>query len=416
MARILIGVTGGIAAYKALELVRLCTGAGHSVRVVQTESSTRFVGPASFEGVTGAPVLTTEWESDPARGAFPGQPLPEHEPLNHLELVRNADLFAVVPATANTISKLAAGAADNLLTSCALAATCPVVVAPAMNHHMWRHPATRANVELLTSRGVTVVEPDEGRLASRGEWGEGRLASPAVILETIEAVLGGGSGPWDGLRVLVTAGGTREPIDEVRFLGNRSSGRMGVALAQAAKARGAQVTLIASNIAAPVPAGITVIPAPTAADLEAACQEHFPSCDLLLMAAAVADFRSGARFDGKVERGEDGFTLDLEPTPDIIGALAGSRAPGQVLVAFAAEHGEGAAERATAKRERKGVDAIVMNDVARADIGFESAENEVTIISAGKPVPVPKAPKNEVADAILDFCDEALLPARRASA
>ena len=416
MARILIGVTGGIAAYKALELVRLCTGAGHSVRVIQTESSTRFVGPASFEAISGAPVLTTEWESDPARGAFPGQPMPEHEPLNHLELVRNADLYAVVPATANTISKLAAGAADNLLTSCALAATCPIVVAPAMNHHMWRHAATRANVELLGSRGVTIVDPDEGRLASKGEWGEGRLADPAVILGAIEALLGGGSGPWDGLRVLITAGGTREPIDEVRFLGNRSSGRMGVALAQAARRRGADVTLIASNISVPVPAEVTVVPAPTAADLEAACQEEFPDCDLLLMAAAVADFRAGTKLDGKVERGADGMTLDLEATADIVGGLAGSRAPGQVLVAFAAEHGESGEERAAAKRERKGVDAIVVNDIARPDIGFESTENEVTIISADEPVRVPKASKEEVAEAILDFCDRLLSPARRASA
>lgn len=416
MARILIGVTGGIAAYKALELVRLCTGEGHSVRVVQTEASTRFVGPASFEALTGAPVLTTEWEADPARGAFPGQPLPEHEPLNHLELVRNADVFAVVPATANTISKLAAGAADNLLTSCALAATCPVLVAPAMNHHMWRHPATRANIDLLKERGATVVEPGEGRLASKGEWGEGRLAEPAGILAEIDALLGSGSGPWDGLKVLVTAGGSREPIDEVRFLGNRSSGRMGVALAQAASSRGAQVTLIASNVSVELPAGVEVVQAPTAGALAEACSEHFPDCDLLLMAAAVADFRTAAKVDGKVERAGDGLNLQLEATEDIIGSLARSRAEGQVLVAFAAEHGEGGEERAAAKLERKGADAIVLNDVSRADIGFESEENEVTVITATERVRIPKAGKRAVAEAILDSCQEMLALTRRTSA
>lgn len=416
MARILIGVTGGIAAYKALELVRLCTGEGHSVRVIQTESSTRFVGPASFEAITGAPVLTTEWESDPARGAFPGQPLPEHEPLNHLELVRNADVFAVVPATANTIAKLANGLADNLLTSSALAATCPVLVAPAMNHHMWRHPATRSNIETLCGRGVTVVEPDAGRLASKGEWGEGRLADPAVVLEAVEGLVAGGSGPWDGMKVLVTAGGTREPIDEVRFLGNRSSGRMGVALAQAARSRGADVTLVASNLAVPAPAGITVVQAPTAAALEEACRESFPSCDLLLMAAAVADFRPEEKVQGKVERAGQGLALDLEPTEDVLGGLSASRRPGQTLIAFAAEHGEGGEERAAAKRERKGADAIVLNDVSREDIGFESAENEVVMISAERSVRLPKAPKDEIASAILDFCDDLMASARRTNA
>lgn len=416
MARILIGVTGGIAAYKALELVRLCTGAGHSVRVVQTEASTRFVGPASFEALTGAPVLTTEWESDPARGTFPGHPLPEHEPLNHLELVRNADVFAIVPATANTIAKLAGGAADNLLTSSALAATCPMLVAPAMNHHMWRHPATRTNVEQLRARGTKVIEPGEGRLASRGEWGEGRLAEPEEILGEIEALLGSGSGPWDGLEVLVTAGGTREPLDEVRFLGNRSSGRMGVALASAARDRGANVTLVASNLSVPVPAGITTVQAPTARTLSDTCQELFPDCDLLLMAAAVADFRPGERAGGKMERGTGGLDLHLEATEDIIGTLSSSRAARQVMVAFAAEHGEGGEERAAAKLERKGVDAIVLNDISRDDIGFESDENEVTILTATERIRVPKAGKDEIAQAILDTCDILVASTRRAGA
>src|SRR4051794_2734891 len=211
MARVLLGVTGGIAAYKALELVRLATKAGHAVRVVQTETSQRFVGAASFAALTGAPVLTDEFERDPARGAFPGDAVPEHDPLSHLELVHNADVLVIAPASANTIAKLAHGLADNLLTSAALAATCPVVVAPAMNNHMWDHPATRANVATLRGRGVTIVEPGTGELASKGEFGTGRLAEPAEILQRLDAT--GGPKPLDGLKLLVSAGGTREPID-----------------------------------------------------------------------------------------------------------------------------------------------------------------------------------------------------------
>src|SRR5438067_5114403 len=230
MARILLGVSGGIAAYKALEFVRLATRAGHAVRVVQTPSSERFVGRASFAGLTGAPVLTDEFERDPARGAFPDQAPPQHDPLSHLELVRNADAFLIAPASANTIAKLAYGLADNLLTSAALAATCPVLVAPAMNHHMWEHPATQANLALLRDRGTVVIDPGTGALATRHEWGHGRLAEPAQLLAAVEAVVPAGARPWDGLRVLITAGGTREPIDAVRYVGNRSSGRMGFAV------------------------------------------------------------------------------------------------------------------------------------------------------------------------------------------
>src|SRR5688500_10928170 len=220
MARVLLGVTGGIAAYKALELTRLATKAGHSVRVIQTEASTRFVGTASFAGITGAPVLITEWERDPARGAFPGDPPPSHDPLSHLELVANADVYVVAPASANTIAKLAHGLADNLLTSAALAATCPVVVAPAMNNHMWDHAATRANLETLIERGVQVLAPGTGELASRGEHGAGRLAEPPELLAAVERALPStGPLPLDGLKVLVTAGGTREPIDSVRYIG-----------------------------------------------------------------------------------------------------------------------------------------------------------------------------------------------------
>src|SRR4051812_10948144 len=254
MARILLGVSGGIAAYKAVEVVRLATGAGHSVRVIQTPASLHFVGKATFEGVTGAPVLVDEFERDPARGAFPGEPAPDHDPISHLELVRRCDALCVAPASANTIAKLAAGMADNLLTSAALASTAPLVVAPAMNDRMYAHPATRENLETLRARGARIVEPGEGRLASKGEWGVGRLADPVDIVAAIEKALhaqpfGFGPRSLDGLRVLVTAGGTREPIDSVRYVGNRSSGRMGVALAEEARRRGAEVTLIGANLA-----------------------------------------------------------------------------------------------------------------------------------------------------------------------
>src|SRR6478609_5866469 len=251
MPRILLGVCGGIAAYKALEFTRLATKAGHSVRVVQTEASTRFVGPASFAGITGAPVLVTEWEPDPLRGVFPGDPLPEHAPLSHLALVEHADAYLIAPATAHTLSKLAMGAADNLLTAAALACRRPLIVAPAMNDAMYEHPATRANLETLRTRGVEVLEPGTGALGSPGEWGVGRLPEPAELLAAIEAGLGSAGGELDGAHVLVTAGGTREPIDAVRFVGNRSSGKMGWALAEEAARRGARVTVVAANVSLP---------------------------------------------------------------------------------------------------------------------------------------------------------------------
>jgi phosphopantothenoylcysteine decarboxylase/phosphopantothenate--cysteine ligase len=403
MGRILVGVSGGIAAYKAVELVRLATGAGHSVRVVQTPASLNFVGRATFEGVTGAPVLVEEFERDPARGAYPGEPAPSHDPISHLELVRRADLFCVAPASANTLAKLAHGLADNLLTSAALASTAPLVVAPAMNNHMYEHPATQANLELLRSRGAVVVEPESGRLASRGEWGVGRLAEPARILETLEGLLGKAGGPMDGLRVLVTAGGTREPIDSVRYVGNRSSGRMGLALAAEAARRGASVTLIAANVSLPAPGGVQVVEVQTAAELLDAARAAFADAHVLLMAAAVADFRPAEALDEKISKtGRDGLALELEPTDDVLAALAGARAPGQTLVGFAAEHGAGAVERGRSKLERKGLDAVVVNDISRSEIGFDAPDNEVTIVTADAERHVPLGSKDAVAAAILD--------------
>jgi phosphopantothenoylcysteine decarboxylase / phosphopantothenate---cysteine ligase len=421
MPRILLGVSGGIAAYKALEFIRLATADGHSVRVVQTPASQRFVGEASFAALTGAPVLTDEFEHDPARGAFPGQELPTHQPLSHLQLVANADIYLIAPASANTLAKLATGLADNLLTSCALAATCPVVVAPAMNNHMYEHAAIQSNLELLRARGVSIAEPGVGRLASLGEGGVGRLAEPERLLALCEELIATPTRDddasradtaneeavgWSGLRVLVTAGGTREPIDSVRFLGNSSSGRMGLALAHAARLRGAEVTLVAANVDLEAPLGIAVRRVSTATELQSACEQEFPTCDILLMAAAVADFRPATPVDGKIKKGGRAhLTIELEPTPDVLCGLSSLREPGQTLVAFAAEHGSDALEHARAKLSAKGVNAVVFNDISRADIGFESTVNEVTILTGEGDQPVPRAPKESVASAILDVVD-----------
>jgi phosphopantothenoylcysteine decarboxylase/phosphopantothenate--cysteine ligase len=412
MARLLLGVSGGIAAYKALETARLAIKAGHAVRVIQTPASERFVGRASFEAITGAPVLVSEFEPDPARGTYPGEPPGERAPISHLALVERADLYLIAPASANTLAKLAHGHADNLLTTAALAASCPVLVAPAMNDRMYRHPATRANLEQLAARGVVVIPPGEGELASHGEHGIGRLAEPQQLLEACNAVLaarGPRDASWAGQRVLVTAGGTREPIDSVRFIGNRSSGRMGVALAARAAGRGAEVTLVAANLSVATPPGVRVIEVRTAAEMQAACEAEFPGADVLLMAAAVADFRPAAPVTHKLKKSDPSAmpsSIELEPTEDIVAKLAAGRRPGQLLVGFAAEHGDGAIAYGRRKLESKGLDAVVVNDISRSDIGFESDANEVVIITAGGERRVPRASKEEVADAVLDELEQ----------
>jgi phosphopantothenoylcysteine decarboxylase/phosphopantothenate--cysteine ligase len=402
MARILLGVSGGIAAYKALELARLATKEGHAVRVLMTPAAQRFVGPASFEGIVGAPVLTDEFERDPTRGAFPGDPMPEHDPIGHLEVVGNADAYLIAPASANTVAKLAAGIADSMVTTSFLASSAPRLVAPAMNDRMYRDAATQANLAKLKERGIVVIEPEEGDLASRGEHGIGRLPEPRALLDAVEQVLPAPSGPWDGLRVLVSAGGTREPIDPVRFIGNRSSGRMGLALAEAAARRGAEVTLVAANVSLPTPAGARRVDVETAAELASALEHEFDSADVLVMAAAPADFRPRQAADEKIHReGTGGFELDLEATDDILAALGSRRRQGQTVIGFAAETDAGL-DRAREKLERKGADAIVLNDVSRSEIGFESPENEVVVVERSGEHHVPLASKEKVADAILD--------------
>jgi phosphopantothenoylcysteine decarboxylase / phosphopantothenate---cysteine ligase len=403
MARLLLGVSGGIAAYKSLEFARLATLAGHGVRVLMTPNAERFVGAASFEGIVGAPVLTSEFERDPMRGAFPGEPTEGgHDPIGHLELAANCDAFLVAPASANTVAKLAGGLADSILTTSFLACTAPRLVAPAMNDRMYADAATQANLAILRERGVEVLDPEEGPLASRGERGRGRLPDPVRLLAAVEgAASWGGARPWDGLEVLVTAGGTREPIDPVRFIGNRSSGRMGIALAAAATRRGASVTLIAANVALDVPAGVRRIDVETTTELQRAATTEFPASQVLLMAAAPADFRPQAAAEGKLSR-DSALDLSLQPTEDILAGLVASRAAGQTVVGFAAEHGGDAVARARAKLDRKGADLIVLNDVSDPRIGFESAENEVTLVAAADAIHVPRTGKDAVAEAILD--------------
>src|SRR5215204_7646595 len=367
-----------------------------------TPAAERFIGPASFEGIVGAPVLTDEFERDPTRGAFPGDPVPEHDPIGHLEVVANADAYLIAPASANTIAKLAAGIADSMVTTSFLACTAPRLIAPAMNDRMYRDPATQANLTTLRQRGITVIDPEQGALASRGEHGVGRLPEPRTLLDAVEAAVPRPSGRWDGLRVLVSAGGTREPIDPVRFIGNRSSGRMGLALAERAARRGAEVTLVAANVLLPAPSGVRRMDVETAAELADALGREFDAADVLVMAAAPADFRPKHAAGEKIHReGGGGLELDLEPTEDILASLAARKREGQTIVGFAAET-ESGLDRARRKLERKRADAIVLNDVSRAEIGFESPENEVVVVEATGEHHIPFGSKEEVADAILD--------------
>jgi phosphopantothenoylcysteine decarboxylase/phosphopantothenate--cysteine ligase len=312
----------------------------------------------------------------------------------------------VAPLTANTLAKLAHGLADNVLTEAALAHRGPLLVAPAMNPRMWSHPATRANVEALRARGVELVGPDEGETAE-GELGVGRMAEPEEILERVQELLGG-SGPLRGKRVLVSAGGTREPIDSVRFVGNRSSGRMGVALAAEAARRGARVTLLGANLTVPAPAGVELVETPTAVDLEREALARGADADVVVMAAAVADYRPAEAIAGKRPKDRAKWTVELEPTNDVLARLGQTRADGQILVGFAADGGETGLERARAKLRDKGADLFVFNDVARNDIGFDSADNEVTLLGADGERTVAKAPKQEIAAAVLDEVERLL--------
>ena len=384
MARILLGVTGGIAAYKACTLVRLLVKAGHDVLPVLTTSATRFVTDETFYAL--------------ARKS-------PHGPYPHLE---RADLLVVAPLTANTLARLAHGLADDVLTEAALAHDGPVLVAPAMNVRMWEHPATRANAALLRGRGVEILGPAEGELAE-GEVGAGRMVEPEAIAARIFELLGEAppAGAFAGRSVLISAGGTREPLDTVRFVGNRSSGKMGVALAEEALERGADVTLLAANLAVAPPAGVTVVETPTAADLEREARAR-ADADVIVMTAAVADYAPAAALPGKRPKDDETWTIELEPTADVLAGLGATRRPGQVLVGFAADGAGEGLERARTKRVAKHADLIVYNDVSRPDIGFDTEENEVVVVSEDGERSLPKAPKREIAAAVLDEVERLL--------
>jgi phosphopantothenoylcysteine decarboxylase/phosphopantothenate--cysteine ligase len=382
MARVILGVTGGIAAYKSCELCRLLVKAGLEVTPVLTPGAETFVTAQTFEAL--------------ARREMPRELYP------HLT---EADLFVIAPLSANTLAKLANGLADNVLTQTALAFRGPVLVAPAMNVRMWEHPATQHNIELLRDRGVELIGPDEGELAE-GETGLGRMTEPEEIFARCRVMLGGG-GPLAGKRVLVSAGGTREPLDAVRFLGNRSSGRMGVALAEEARRRGAEVTLFAANLAVRPPAGVDVVEAPTAADLEREILGR-EAPDVVLMAAAVADYRPTETRADKRPKDKESWTVELEPTTDVLAELGRRRRNGQILVGFAADHGAAGLERARAKLTAKAVDAVVFNDVSREDIGFDAPENEVVVVTRGGECAIGRAPKGTIAAAVLDEVEKLL--------
>jgi phosphopantothenoylcysteine decarboxylase / phosphopantothenate---cysteine ligase len=400
MARILLGITGGIAAYKACELVRLLVKAGHDVLPLPTRGAERFVRAETFFAL--------------ARKAKTEVPYP------HLE---RADLLVIAPLTANTMAKLAHGLADDVLTEAALAHRGPILVAPAMNTRMWEHAATQANAATLRERGVELIGPEAGELAE-GEIGLGRMTEPEEIARRIEALLAGESvtatqsrfegGPLAGARVLVSAGGTREPLDAVRFLGNRSSGRMGVALAAEAKRRGAIVTLLAANLAVPAPDGLEVVEVPTAADLEREARSRSGAADVVVMAAAVADYRPTEQIEGKRAKTGETWMLELEPTADVLALLGEEERNGQVLVGFGAELGEVGFERKRRMLTDKNIDLVVYNDVSAPGIGFDSTDNEVTLVTRAGERELQRASKAEIAAGIVDEV-ERLLEERRGS-
>ena len=380
---VILGVSGGIAAYKACELCRLLVRDGYDVTPLLTPEAESFVSAKTFEAL--------------ARKEMPRDLYP------HLV---EADLLVIAPLTANTLAKLANGLADSVLTQAVLAFSGPVLAAPAMNVRMWEHPATQENAARLRGRGIELIGPQEGELAE-GETGLGRMTEPEEIHARCSVLLGQ-EGPLSGKRVLVSAGGTREPLDAVRYLGNRSSGRMGVALAEEARRRGADVTLLAANLAVAAPAGVAVVETPTAADLAAETLAR-PDADVVLMAAAVADYRPSEPRSDKRSKDGDGWTVELEPTQDVLAELGRRRSNGQLLVGFAADHGDAGLERARAKLVAKAVDLVVFNDVARADIGFDAPENEVVMILAdGGERVVGKAPKSSIAVAVLDEVERLL--------
>ncbi|HEY3528405.1 MAG TPA: bifunctional phosphopantothenoylcysteine decarboxylase/phosphopantothenate--cysteine ligase CoaBC [Nocardioides sp.] len=405
---LVLGVAGGIAAYKAAELLRRFTESGHDVTVVPTPSALHFVGEATWAALSGRPVHTQVWES-------------VHE-VPHVRIGRSADLVVVAPATADLLARAASGRADDLLTNVLLTARCPVVFAPAMHTEMWEHPATQANVATLRQRGALVIEPAAGRLTGV-DTGKGRLPDPDEIFAICMDVLARGVGVCDlaGRTVVVSAGGTREPLDPVRYLGNRSSGRQGIALARAAAARGAEVTLVAANVTLPDPAGVKVVRVETTEELRDAVVSAAGSADAVVMAAAPADFRPVSATETKIKKTGDGTapTLELTQTPDILAEISSDRLrEGQVVVGFAAETGDetgSVLELGRAKLARKGCDLLVVNDV-RGGAVFGADDNQAVILDAdGTEVDVPAGSKTDLAHAVWDQVARRLGPAPAAT-
>ncbi|HBF79632.1 MULTISPECIES: bifunctional phosphopantothenoylcysteine decarboxylase/phosphopantothenate--cysteine ligase CoaBC [Streptomyces] len=390
--KVVLGVSGGIAAYKACELLRRLTESGHDVRVVPTASALNFVGAATWSALSGHPVSTEVWDG-------------VHE-VPHVRIGQGADLVVVAPATADMLAKAAHGLADDLLTNTLLTARCPVVFAPAMHTEMWEHPATQENVATLRRRGAVVIEPAVGRLTGV-DTGKGRLPDPGEIFEVCRRVLDRGPAEPDlaGRHVVISAGGTREPLDPVRYLGNRSSGKQGYALARTAVARGARVTLVEANTGLPDPAGADVLRAGTAVQLREAVLKAAGDADVVVMAAAVADFRPAAYATGKIKKkdGQEPAPVALVRNPDILAEVAGERArPGQLVVGFAAETDDVLAN-GRAKLRRKGCDLLVVNEVGERKT-FGSEENEAVVLGAdGSETPVPYGPKEALADVVWDL-------------
>ena len=383
--RIVLGVTGGIAAYKAIEISRRLVDAGAHVVPVMTKGAEHFVGTTTLSALASEPVRTRLWDD-------PDTPIP------HTEIGQGADLVLVAPATARVIAAYRMGLSTDLLTNVLLATCAPVMICPAMHTEMWEHPAVVDNMAVLRSRGVHVVEPESGRLAG-GDVGAGRLASPESIVAAVERLFR--PGDLAGLKVVISAGGTREPIDAVRVIANRSSGKQGYALAEEAVARGAQVTLV-TTVDRPAPIGVEIVPVETAAQMQEAMQRIAPSCDVVIMSAAVADFRPVRAAAGKIKKHEGVPEIVLEPTPDILAGLGAVKPAGQVLVGFAAETADLEAN-ATSKLERKRLDLIVANDVGAPSTGFQHDTNAVTLFARGEPpVILPLADKRTIAAGVLD--------------
>jgi phosphopantothenoylcysteine decarboxylase/phosphopantothenate--cysteine ligase len=390
--KVTVGVCGGISAYKSAELVRALQKQAFDVQVVMTESAQRFVQPLTFASLTGKKVLTSLW-TEPESGT---EQLTSA--IEHIDVAITTDALVVAPATANTLAKFAHGIADDFLSTMYLATTAPVIVAPAMNVNMWQHPATRANIATLESRGVTIIPPDSGYLAC-GMTGDGRLAdTDAIVAEVLNHLRF--AHDLSGETVLVTAGGTREALDPVRFLGNRSSGKMGYALAEAARRRGARVILVSAPTALRVPAGVEMVPVVTTSEMREAVLKHLPSSSVIIKAAAVADYRPRTREAQKMKRSGP-LTVEFEPTEDILAEVTSKKPAGALVIGFAAET-EDAVSHGREKLLRKGADAIVMNDVSREGIGFDSDNNAATFLTRTKAIDMPEMTKRELAHRILD--------------